>query len=98
MVEGFELGADDLVELGESLLELEVLLLTLGSELLRDCAAADDEAVVSLELSGLVDDGVDDQSIEALQECCAQVLMQEMDVPETKDLGSIGVVPAAQTV
>lgn len=54
--------------------------------LLRHGTTADVKAVIFLELLGLTDEVEHDQLVETLQEGRAQVLMQDVNVAQTKEL------------
>ena len=55
-------------------------------------------SIVSLELLCVTHNSVCDQSIKTLQERGSQMLMQKVNVSETKYLPTFVVVPAAHTV
>ena len=75
-----------------------VVLFTFKPEIIRDLSSSNMVSIVSLELFCVTDNSVCDQSIKTLQECGSQMLMQKVNISQTKYLTTFIVIPATHTV
>lgn len=96
--EGLKVLADGLVVLDQHLQELRVVPPSFEPSLFRNLASPKEEAILPRKLLGCANDIVDDEPVEALEEGGAEVLMEEVNVPQTEYLLSVRVVPATQGI
>lgn len=81
------------IESFQEAIQLVTVSLSEKTMLFRDSTTSNTKAVILLEFLCLTDDIEDNELIKTLQESCAQVLMQEVNESQTKDLVAVSVIP-----